>query len=102
MIAQRALAVVAAILVVAAVGVATCGPQSVSLGQALVLLDDRSMDVLLKWSNRLFGDWAWGTIVKPLLVRPAWLIPASAGLICTGLAMSLSNRKTRHQSHRRS
>jgi hypothetical protein len=82
--------------------VATCGPQSVSLGQALVLLDDRSMDVLLKWSNRLFGDWAWGTIVKPLLVRPAWLIPASAGLICTGLAMSLSNRKTRHQSHRRS
>jgi hypothetical protein len=101
-IAQRALAVIAAVLLVAAVGIATFGPQSVSLGQALFQLDDTSLDVLLKWSNRVLGSWVWGAVVQPLLVRPAWLVPASAGLICCGLALSLSNRKTTHRSHRRS
>jgi hypothetical protein len=102
LIAQRALAVIAAVLLVAAVGIATFGPQSVSLGQVLVLLDETSLDALMKWSNSLCGPWAWGAIVQPLLVRPAWLLPGSAGLICSGLAMSLSNRKTTHRSHRRS
>jgi hypothetical protein len=101
-IAQRVLAVIAAILLVSAVGVATFGPESVSLGQALSLLDDSLLDVLMKWSNRVFGSWAWGAVVQPLLVRPAWLVPASSGIVCSGLALSLSNRKTTHRSHRRS
>jgi hypothetical protein len=101
-IAQRALAIVAAVLLVAAVGIATFGPQSVSLGQALLQLDDTSLDVLMKWSKRIGGSWTWTAIVQPLLARPAWLVPASAGLICTGLSMSLFNRKTTHRSHRRS
>ena len=36
MIAQRALAIAAAALLVAAVAIATFGPQSISLGQALL------------------------------------------------------------------
>jgi hypothetical protein len=101
-IAQRALAIVAAVLLVAAVGIATFGPQSVSLGQALTELDDTALDLLMNWSKRIGGTWTWVTIVQPLLARPAWLIPASAGLICTGLSMSLYNRKSTHRSHRRS
>jgi len=101
-IAQRVLAVIAAVLLVAAVGIATFGPESVSLGQALLLLNDTALDTLLKWSNRVGGSWAWGSIVQPLLVRPAWLVPASLGIICSGLALSASNRKTTHRSHRRS
>ncbi len=102
MIAQRVLAVIAAVLLVAAVGIATFGSESVSLGQALFLLDDSALDTLMKWSNRIGGHWAWGSVVQPLLVRPAWLVPASLGIICSGLALSLSNRKTTHRSHRRS
>ncbi len=102
MIAQRVLAVIAAVFLVAAVGVATFGPQSITLGQALYLFDHDVLDKLPVWAGRTFGSWGWNAIVAPLLVRPAWLIPASAGIICVGLSMSLSNRKTTHRSHRRS
>jgi len=101
-IAQRVLAIIAAILLVAAVAVATFGPQSVSLGQALLLLDRDVLAKLPLWSTRVLGNWVWETLIQPLLVRPAWLFPASLGLVCIGLSLSLSNRKTTHRSHRRS
>ena len=102
MIAQRALAIAAAVLLVAAVAVATFGPQSVSLGQVLLLLDHDVLAKLPLWSTRVLGSWFWEALIQPLLVRPAWLVPASLGLICIGLSLSLSNRKTTHRSHRRS
>jgi hypothetical protein len=101
-IAQRILAVISAILLVAAVGIATFGPESISLGQALSLLDHDVLDKLPTWSTRMLGNWVWTSVIQPLLVRPAWLVPASAGIVCVGLSVSLSNRKPTHQSHRRS
>ena len=102
MIAQRALAVLAAVLLVAAVAVATFGAESISLGQALFLLDHDVLDKLPVWSSRMLGNWMWVSVIQPMLVRPAWLLPASLGLVCVGLSLSLSNRKTPHRSHRRS
>jgi hypothetical protein len=101
-IAQRAFAIAAAALFVLAVGVATFGAESMSLGQALYLIDQGAVDKLLTWENRAFGPWVWAAVTQPLLVRPAWLVPATFGIICTGLALSLSNRKSTHRSHRRS
>jgi hypothetical protein len=47
--------------------------------------------------------WLWDNIAVPLMLRPAWLVPAALGLICGGLALSLSTRKkSAHRSHRRS
>ena len=102
MIAQRVLAVIAAVLLVAAVGVATFGAESISLGQAVFLLDHDVLDKLPLWSSRTLGNWMWVSVIQPLLERPAWLLPASAGLVCAGISLSLSNRKTTHRSHRRS
>ncbi len=102
MIAQRALAVAAAVFFVAAVAAATFGSQSLSLGQALFALDPAALNGALAWTNRVLGHWVWASVLQPLLVRPAWLVPASAGIICGGLALSLSNRKSPHRSHRRS
>jgi len=101
-IAQRVLAVVSAVLLVAAVGIGTFGPESISLGQALNLLDHEIVDKLPQWSTRTIGTWVWTSVIQPVLVRPAWLIPASLGLVCVGLSLSLSNRKTARRSHRRS
>ncbi len=102
MIVQRALAVMSAVLLVSAVAIATFGSQSLSLGQALFMIDHGSLDKLLTWSARTLGGWAWQSVIQPLLVRPAWLLPASAGIVCSGLSMSLSGRKTSSRSHRRS
>ncbi len=102
MIAQRVLAVIAAVLLVAAVAIATFGPESISLGQAIYLLDHDVLDKLPTWSSRTLGNWMWLAVIQPLLARPAWLLPAAAGLVCVGLSLSLSNRKTTHRSHRRS
>lgn len=99
---QRTLAVISAALLVAAVAIATFGPQSVSLGQGLYLLDHGALDTLRAWTNRVLGHWAWSSLIEPMLVRPAWLLPASLGIICSGLSMSFVNRKTTHRSQRRS
>jgi len=34
--------------------------------------------------------WWWEHVAIPLLVRPAWLLPAMIGMICVGLAVQLS------------
>jgi hypothetical protein len=101
-ILQRVLAVISAVLLVAAVAIATFGPQSVSLGQALSMIDHDVLDRLLAWSNRAWGSRVWEVVIQPLLVRPAWLLPASLGIICLGLTVSLSNRKSTSRLHRRS
>jgi hypothetical protein len=98
----RALAVVSAVLLVASVALATFGPQTLSLGEALYLVDHTVADDLLTWAHRTLGDHVATVLLQSLLLRPAWLVPASAGIICTGFALSLMNRKPHRQSHRRS
>lgn len=102
MIVQRIFAILSAILLVSAVAMATLGPQSISLGQAIFMLNHHGLDSLVTWSNKALGAWAWRGMIQPMLVRPVWLLPASAGIICAGLSMSFSNRKSPHHSHRRS
>lgn len=102
MIASRVLAVLAAILLVSAVALATIGEGTISLGQSLFMLNQDLITDLSSWSARLAGGWFWDTIMQPLLVRPAWLLPASAGIVCCGMSLTLANRKTVHRSRRRS
>jgi hypothetical protein len=101
-IAQRTLAVLSAILLVGAVALATLGPGTITLGRALFDLGPDVPEGVHGWIERTLGTWAWTELALPLLVRPAWLLPASLGLICVGLSFSVSNRKSAHRSHRRS
>jgi hypothetical protein len=101
-IVQRILAVLSAVLLVGAVGLATLGQGAISLGRALYELDPGLADGMHGWMVRTFGGWAWADVALPLMLRPAWLLPASLGLICVGLSFSVSNRKSAHRSHRRS
>ncbi|HEY8290538.1 MAG TPA: hypothetical protein VIG49_14790 [Acetobacteraceae bacterium] len=102
MIVQRALAVLSAVLLVVAVGLATLGSETVSLGQAIGMFDNELVNALQGWAERHLGAWAWNDVEVPLLVRPAWLMPAALGLVCLGMSLSLGNRKSTHRSHRRS
>ena len=102
MIAQRILAVLAAMLLVGAVALAMLGPPSVPLGQALFMLDHDLMNVLQRSIEQHLSAWLWNNVAMPLMLRPAWLVPAALGLICGGISLSLSTRKPVHRSHRRS
>ncbi|MGD0433420.1 MAG: hypothetical protein ABSA58_20245 [Acetobacteraceae bacterium] len=100
--AQRTLAVLAAVLFVGAVGLATVGPEMVTLGTAVAYISDASEAGLHNWLVRIIGVWSWDYVAHPLLIRPAWLPLGSLGLILAGLALSLPAHDATRRSHRRS
>jgi hypothetical protein len=99
---QRILAVLAAVLFVGAVGLATVGSQMLNLGAVLSYLNPNSEAGLHNWLVRVAGIWAWDYLASPLLIRPAWLPLGSLGLIFAGVALSLPARDATRRSHRRS
>jgi hypothetical protein len=101
-IAQRVLAVLAAAFLVGAVALAMLGSPSVPLGQALFMLDRDLTNILHSSVERHLSAWLWDHVAAPLMLRPAWLVPAALGLVCGGISVSLSSRKSAHRSHRRS
>ena len=62
----------------------------------------RSHGCHAQFHRHAHAAWLWDYLIVPLMVRPAWLVPAGLGLICGGVSLSLSTRKTAHRSHRRS
>lgn len=102
MILQRTLAVLAAVLLVGAVALATLGPPAVPLGGLLVMIDHDLTETLRSGIEQHFAAWMWNDMMVPLLVRPAWLVPASLGLIAAGAALSMAGRKPAGRTHRRS
>jgi hypothetical protein len=101
-IAQRILAVLAAALLVGAVALAMLGPPEVPLGQVLFMINHDLMEAVHGFIGTHLASWLWDYLLVPLLVRPAWLVPAAFGLIFGGVSLSLSTRKTARRSHRRS
>jgi len=101
-IAQRILAVLAAMLLVGAVALAMLGPPGVPLGQALFMVDHDLMEAVHTFIGTHLATWLWDYLVVPLMLGPAWLVPAALGLLCGGMSLSLSTRKSTHRSHRRS
>ena len=99
---QRILAVLAAVLFVGSVGLATVGPEMVSLGAVLSYLSATAETDLHHWLVRVIGPWVWDYVASPLLIRPAWLPLGSLGLICAGVALSWPPDDATRRSHRRS
>jgi hypothetical protein len=99
---QRTLAVLAAALFVGAVGLATVGPDMVTLGAVLSYFNAEAEVVLHNWMVRSLGLWSWDYVARPLLIRPAWLPLGSLGLIFAGVSLSWPTRDATRRSHRRS
>jgi hypothetical protein len=93
-IAQRILAVLAAFMLIGAFALATLGPPGVPLGHVLFTLDTPVMD----WLQAHTGGWIWHNLVVPLLLRPAWLLPASLGIMAAGASLTLASRPETHRS----
>lgn len=102
MTVPRILAVLAAALLVGAVALATIGPPDLPLGQVLLMLDHGATDAAHAFVGRHVSEWAWSNLAMPVLIRPAWLVPAAFGLIAAGASASLAGRKPAGRPHRRS
>ena len=96
----KVLAILAALFLVGAFALATLAPENMPLGAAIEALSHdfmRNAQALLQTHGM---TWLWEHLVHPAMVRPAWLVPASLGLICVGVAATLSS-KGASRSHRR-
>ena len=96
--AARIFMVLAALLLVSAVAIAALTPVGLTLAQALLQFDGASLGWLRLHSSAWLFDW----LETPLLVRPLWLLPASAGVVCAGMAASFNLGKTSPSRRRRS
>ena len=102
MIAQRVFAVLAATLLVGAIALAMLGPPALPLGQVLLMIDHELMEAVRIFIGTYLSLWLWDHLMVPLMLRPAWMVPAALGLVCAGVALSLTGRKAAQRSHRRS
>ncbi len=97
MIFQRVMAVLAAAFLVGAVAVATVGSPDIPLGAALYTLGPQSLYAV----QAHISAGLWNGAAMPLLVRPAWLLPACLGIICAGLSLTTASRKGAQRTPRR-
>ncbi len=89
-------------LLVGAVAIAILGPPAVPLGQVVLMVDHDLMDATRRFVGSHLTMWLWDGLVVPVMMRPAWMVPAALGLLCGGVSLSLSTRKSAQRSHRRS
>lgn len=94
---QRIMAVLAAVFLVGAVAIALIGPPDAPLGAELYAIDREGVFAL----QRHVTGWLWDAVALPVLMRPAWLLPACIGILCGGLSLSLSTRQRPQRSTRR-
>lgn len=96
--AARIFAILAAAFLVTAVGIAALTPLGLTLAQGLLLLDKS----LLDWAKAHSLPWIWTWIEMPFLLRPLWLLPASLGVVCAGVALTFNLGKASPSRRRRS
>ena len=97
----RILAVLAAVCLVAAFGLATLLPPMTTLAEVLAGLDHPFLVWLQSAVQGHGSDWVWSNLFVPVLGRPDWLLLACLGVVFAGAALTLSSRKGVTRSHRR-
>jgi hypothetical protein len=97
MIFQRVMAVLAAAFLVGAFALVTIASPDTPLGAALYMLHPRSLYAM----QTHISAWLWSGAAMPLLVRPAWLLPACLGIVCAGLSLTTGSRKRPQRIPRR-
>ena len=101
MMLAKVFAVVAAAMLVGAVAAGTLGPQDMSLGEALTALDHLKTAAVEAWIRAHLSGWLWDHPVRALMDRPVWLVPAAAGLLFAGGAMTAASTQKAPTSRRR-
>jgi hypothetical protein len=94
--------VLAAMLLVGSLALATLLPPDMSLHEAIHAIDASRADHFQLAVVGGLGKGFWNIAAVPLLMRPVWLIPLCLGLICVGGALSSSFQATPRTKRRQS
>jgi len=94
----RVFAVLAAMFLVVAAGLALLTSPDLRLADGVWQLDHRALD----WMQSRSASWLWAYVELPILMRPVWLIPVGIGMICAGIAGSSNMTKSTNTGRRRS
>ena len=86
---QRSLIVLSAVLLIVAFALATAGPPDLPLE----LMLDRISPTFPTSLRAALPAWITERIVLPLLLRPAWLVPLSIGLLSACAALTFRSGK---------
>lgn len=97
----KVLAVFAAMLLVGSVAMGTLGPQEMSLGDAITLMNGKSLALFEVWVRTHLSVWLWRGPFMALIDRPIWLVPAALGLVCAGAAATAASVPAANNSRRR-
>jgi len=98
----RIFSVLAAVLLVGALALATLLPPDMSVHEAMHAIDAAWADDVLHALIGGLGKGVWDAVAVPLLMRPVWLPPLCLGLICVGGALSSSFQATPRTKRRQS
>ena len=100
-VVPRALAVIAAIFLVGGIAIAMLFPANLALAQMIYTIDGNALEWVESSLRRAIPLWTWTWVILPLLVRPAWLLPASIGVIAAGLSITFTRRAETGSPRRR-
>ncbi len=101
MMLAKVLAVLSAVMLVGAVAIGTLGPPDMTLSEALVMFDHVSMTAVESYIRVHLSSWLWDYPLTALLTRPVWLLPAAAGLLLAGGALTVVQSQKAPNSRRR-
>ncbi|MGI4942952.1 MAG: hypothetical protein ACRYHQ_20700 [Janthinobacterium lividum] len=102
MTAQRIFMLLAAVMLVAAFALAVLGPQDMTLGEGLLLLDHTLLARIRGAVVSTLSQGWWDHLAVPVLIRPAWLPAAAVGLIFAGCALTMGGGPASNTRRRRS
>ena len=86
----------------AAVGLGSLIPADEPAGQVLANVGGGFLTGLQGFEQAHLGSWIWQHVTVPLLVRPIWLVPLAAGVVCVGAVVSLTWLRAPPRRRRRS
>ena len=99
-IAERVLAVLAAMCLVAAFALANLLPVTLSLTRLISMIDHPMLLALQDGVRDHVSEWAWRVLFLPVLMRPCWLTPLVLGIVLGGAALTAASRRRASRSPR--
>ncbi len=92
-LAERVLAVLAAVCLVVAFAIGVLLPPLTPLSGMISMIDHDKLVALQNGVRATLSDWTWRSVFLPVLSRPAWLPPLGLGLVLVGAALTVASRR---------